>query len=431
MAVAIGLLIGAPLATFLLWTRVRGPRPLRTTARMGMILTCQLAAILVAGLVVNAKFGLYGSWSDLLGRTGDAGVIVPTTAQQPQALGGHGLNVSSERDGRVRFTHSGDKLVTTLDGQRSHLAGEVYVWLPPQYDEPAYAHMDFPVIELFQGTPGTADAWFAGLRVDKFVGSLLATDHSKPFILVAPDINLIKGHDAACSNIPRGPQVATWLVNDVRTMMTDNFRVESNRAGWATMGFSEGGYCAEKLPLQYPGMFRASVALSGYDYADGDLLPKAGKNALRANDPYLLIKRPIYMPLTFLLAATAQDGTTLPEAYDMQRLAQDERSHDGSLVSIEVLAKKLGKHNTAVWREWLPDAFSFLNEELTGTEPITPPHTGAQAQPVPLATRSVPATPPPGPLTARAPAGVAPIAPAGTAPRIADHTATTVATIAP
>lgn len=373
MAVAIGLLIAAPLATCLLWTRVRGPRAMRTGARVGMILTCQLAAILVAGLVVNGKYALYGSWDDLLGRTGNAGVIVAANAPQPQGLGGRGYTVSHEQVGHQPFTHAGDTLTTTLDGARSHLAGQVYVWLPPQYDEPAYAHTDFPVIELFQGTPGAPDAWFAGLRVDQFLAARLAGGHAKPYILVAPDINLVRGHDAACSNIPHGPQVATWLTEDVRTMMSGNFRVERNRGGWAAMGYSEGGYCAEKLPLQYPGMFRAGVALSGYDYADGDLLPAAGgKAALRANDPYLLVQRPIYYQIGFLLAATAQDGTTLPEAYTMQRLALATENKDDSLVDVSVLAKQLGKHNSAIWRGWLPDAFTFLDSQLTGPEQIRP-----------------------------------------------------------
>ncbi len=31
---------------------------------------------------------------------------------------------------------------------------KVYVWLPPQYDDPRYAQTRFPVLELFPGGAG-------------------------------------------------------------------------------------------------------------------------------------------------------------------------------------------------------------------------------------------------------------------------------------
>jgi enterochelin esterase-like enzyme len=63
-------------------------------------------------------------------------------------------------------------------------------------------------------------------------------------------------HDPDCSNIPNGPQVATWLTTDVRNLVQTSFRTSTDRDAWGLMGYSEGGLCASKLALQYPGRVR-------------------------------------------------------------------------------------------------------------------------------------------------------------------------------
>ncbi|MFC6704691.1 hypothetical protein [Flexivirga alba] len=79
-------------ATMLLWGRVRGVIALRGLQRIAMLLICQLCAIAVTMTWVNDHFGLYASWSDLLG-TGGSGHLVmsgppPQTADFSRAVGG-------------------------------------------------------------------------------------------------------------------------------------------------------------------------------------------------------------------------------------------------------------------------------------------------------------------------------------------------------
>ena len=63
------LAVGAPALTVLAWTRVPGPAALRAGQRFGMILGCQVTALLLVGALINNYFYFYSSWSDLLGNT--------------------------------------------------------------------------------------------------------------------------------------------------------------------------------------------------------------------------------------------------------------------------------------------------------------------------------------------------------------------------
>jgi enterochelin esterase-like enzyme len=364
MALAITMVLTAPLATFLLWPHIKGPWAARAMARLGLIIACQLSAILVAGLLVNNKFQLYGSWNDLLGRDGGAGMIV----QAGGVSGGKGDVAHGDVAVNQTFTRWGDTYQTTLAGPRSKLAGDVYVWLPPQYGEAAYQHYDFPVVELFQGTPGTVRGWFKTLGVATELEHLIASGASAPFVLVAPDINLLGGrHNADCSNIPNGPQVATWLTQDVRQMIIANFRVTAGRDGWGAMGYSEGGFCAAKLLVQYPQDYVAGVGLSADTFPSGDLLFKknVSKAAQQKNNVLWLLQHQKPVNVSLLMAASAEDGATLKEAYALLHAAR-------SPMTVEILEKLHGKHNAGVWESWFPGAFQFLTGHLVGPVAIGP-----------------------------------------------------------
>lgn len=49
-------------------------------------------------------------------------------------------------------------------GRISGVSGEVYVWLPPQYDDPAYQDKKFPVVQMLPGFPGSAKSWMGTLK---------------------------------------------------------------------------------------------------------------------------------------------------------------------------------------------------------------------------------------------------------------------------
>ena len=178
MLTAILFVIAAPIGTYLLWNRARGPRVVRMASRFVMIGVCQLMAILLCGIVINNHYQFYGSWDDVLGNTGGPGVIIHHAAADKvdtgtgqeklfSKSGGRGLQARIRPDGPVQpFVPAGDGVVATdFVGPRTGLGGknDVYVWLPPQYNDPAYAKTDFPVLMLFPGFPGTPQTGFGNM----------------------------------------------------------------------------------------------------------------------------------------------------------------------------------------------------------------------------------------------------------------------------
>jgi enterochelin esterase-like enzyme len=388
MLTAILLAVAGPVGTYLLWSRVRGPRPVRAVSRLVMIGVSQVMAILLFGVVVNDYYGLYASWDDLLGDTGSPGVIIhndkvvadgtPTpgadlpSASRPggEAQGGRGSVVPVVPRNRPpgpaqKFDKYGDDaLVTSFTGPKSGLGGQndVMVWLPPQYGDPAFANTDFPVVMLFPGYPGTPQTWFGNMAGQKELAKLVQQKASTPFVLAAVNISPIKGVNTDCTDIPGGPQVATYIADDVRTMLERTFRVSTDRTGWGMMGYSEGGLCAGKLLVQYPQSFGAAVQMSA-DVRPGGYVSRFGPEFANRNSTlWMLRNHKPSPPVALLAAASAEDGdgSVLTDALSL---------HDAAPELVDVLRKEHGSHNTEVWKQWLPQAFGWLTEHLDPARP--------------------------------------------------------------
>ncbi|GAA3049304.1 hypothetical protein GCM10020000_32300 [Streptomyces olivoverticillatus] len=127
---------------------------------------------------------------------------------------------------------------TELKGRISGVEGEVYVWLPPQYDDPAYKDKKFPVAEVLPGFPGSAKAWFGTLDVASQLKPMMEKGEVAPFIIVAPRTTLLGDVDSGCANVPGKVNADTWLSVDVRKMVTDTFRAADGPDGWAVAGYS-------------------------------------------------------------------------------------------------------------------------------------------------------------------------------------------------
>ena len=86
------------------------------------------------------------------------------------------------------FKKSGDDaLAASFTGPKSGLDGDndVLVWLPPQYNDRAYANTDFPVVMLLPGYPGTPQTWFGQMDGQQELAALVQQHASTPFVLVA------------------------------------------------------------------------------------------------------------------------------------------------------------------------------------------------------------------------------------------------------
>lgn len=336
LIVTAALALGAPAACVLLWRR------LHRVAGLALVVVCQVVAILAVGVAVNDHYQFFASWSDLSGSGADAPIV---------RQGGAGP-LPRTLSGRLRrdFHRANGALEASLVGARSGIRAKVWVWLPPQYRREPDAR--FPVVELFPGYPGTPTAWFHVMRGPERLQQAMRSGAAQPYILVAPTITVRPGHDTECADVPGGPRVATWLAEDVRRIVVANFRALPGGDAWATMGYSTGGYCAAKLPLQYPRLFRAGVSLAGYFTPSTPALARLPHENL----PLLLARRRPGVDL--LLAASRQDPGTVNAIGAMVRAARPP-----TLVYTYVVPR--GGHNTGVWSAMLPRSFQWLTTKLT------------------------------------------------------------------
>src|SRR6476661_5196319 len=77
------LLVTLVLATVLalvLWSRVRGPAPVRVAQRLGLVVAGQVVAVLLVAAALNDYGYFYGSWSELLGPSASGAAVIHSGA---------------------------------------------------------------------------------------------------------------------------------------------------------------------------------------------------------------------------------------------------------------------------------------------------------------------------------------------------------------
>ncbi|MEU5534209.1 alpha/beta hydrolase-fold protein [Streptomyces sp. NPDC020362] len=346
-----------------LWSRMRGPKALRTAARVLMLLFAQGTAVTLVFVLVNNQNNLYDNWADLLGtgnhvqqaadlgRDGTGGIAfkkLPKVKQDFKQADGPGMHSA----GGVR--------VTQLKGRVSGVNAEVYVWLPPQYNDPAYRNKKFPVVEMLPGYPGSAKAWFGSMKAPEQLMPLMQSGEVAPFILVAPRTNLLAGVDTGCANIPGQVNADTWLSIDVPKMVMDNFRALPAPQGWAVAGYSAGAHCAVKLAVAHPDRYRAAVSMSGYNDPIGERNSLAAQNpTLRAaNNPYLILKKAATPPRVALyFSGESGDGY-------QAGVAMESAAKAPTTVHVVFLPRSAGGHTMALWRPQVPTVFRWLTLQM-------------------------------------------------------------------
>ncbi|RVU16294.1 esterase [Streptomyces antnestii] len=365
----------------LLWSRIRGPVVVRHAARMLMLLFAQVMAVTLVFVLVNNANNLYDNWADLLGtgnhvqraanlgKDGTGGVQIKALPKVRQAF--------TQADGPSMHAAGGVR-VTQLKGRVSGVDAEVYVWLPPQYNDPVYKNKKFPVVELLSGYPGSAKAWFGSMKAHEQLLPLMQSGRVAPFILVAPRTNLIAKVDTGCANIPGAVNADSWLSIDVPKMVTDNFRAQSAPDGWAAAGYSAGAHCAVKLVVAHPDRYRAAISLSGYNDPIGerDSLAAQSIQLRRRNNPYFLLKGYRTLPrISLYLSGEAGDGYQAAAA--LRQIARPP-----TVVRAVFVPRSAGGHSMAVWRPQIPAVFTWLSQQMmgqaSGTLPQPHRHAGSK-----------------------------------------------------
>ncbi|MEO8750127.1 MAG: alpha/beta hydrolase-fold protein [Allobranchiibius sp.] len=351
-----------------------GPILARTAQRAFLVVLAQALAILVAAVAVNNWGSFYGSWNDLFG-----GGTTLTTAT---AAGGASWNAATPKKGSAKnpkagrptglsptswstpnqYATKGQVGSVEIKGVKSKLNADALVYLPPQYFQPKYANANFPVVEVFTGYPGYVKQLIRNIRYPDALLTAMGKGTAKPMIMVFFNPALVPPRDTECTNVPHGPQVATYFMQDVPAMIEANLRTTTS--GWGLMGHSTGGYCATKMAMMAPKMFNTVVSLSGNyqatrDYNTGSLW--GGSQSLRnLNDPEWRLRHLPIPPIAVLASVGSlergSDGLT-----DTRRFIGLVRPPMQS----QLIVVQGGAHNFADYRRVLPQAFAWLSAHLS------------------------------------------------------------------
>ena len=295
---------------------------------------------------VNYYYGYYKTWgqlwTDFHGSTGNLGVISASATTTQLESGRFGW--------------------TILAGKHSGYSRRALVYLPPQYGQARYAHVRFPVVELFHGTPGSPLSWDTVLQINRVADALIARHVIGPMVLVMPSINGSGRDYQDCVNGP-GVNDDTYLTQDVRDDVLARYRVSHDPYEWGVSGYSSGGYCAANLALRHPRSFGAAALIEAYLRAvDG---PAAA--ALNHSQPLEAANSPLY-----LAERLTPGGGPLP-AFWVAAGSHQKPDYQTATVFTAALDRfeqvpfvKLNnaKDSGNAWQAALPDALAWLWQQL-------------------------------------------------------------------
>ena len=92
-----------------------------------------------------------------------------------------------------------------------------------------------------------------------------------------PDTDGGEQYSLQCLNIPHNLQDMTFVGKEVPNWAVSNLRVMPPGPAWGIAGYSEGGYCAANIGLQYASRFGYVGSLSGYFAPSNGQIPANGK----------------------------------------------------------------------------------------------------------------------------------------------------------
>jgi len=264
---------------------------------------------------------------------------------------------------KVRDTAAGPIMMTTLTGAKSGVTGKIWVWLPPEYNDPKYAKHGFPVLTLYSGGQSAGyNTWTDNqLPIEEADAQLAKQGKAHPFIMIMPVQNLDSNESRAleCSDIPGQPRIGTWMSQDIPDFVRANFRTVKGRDGWGVMGASTGAFCSAKLAMQHPGVFKAAVPIDGYFNPDSPLW-KGHETERLANSPDVLVAQ---SKAEVRMLATSGGAN----AYET-KLVKNWVAKAAAPLTVDYYEQPGGKHLTSDFKKMIPYTLEWLTKNLAGPE---------------------------------------------------------------
>jgi hypothetical protein len=346
-------------------------------------------AMLFGVAAVNKYYDYYQSWgaviADFTNQTPNVSkpIVIPNlnSTKFSKILGSLVNNASARQ--------SGYTVQLTIAGARTQIKRTAYIYLPPQYFQKAYADYRFPAIELFTGYPGAPQDWINVMGVTSTLNTLVRDNLAKPAVLVMPDTEGQLRRTLECLNLPHGIQDATYLAEDVPDYVFRAIRVQPPGTAWGLAGYSEGGFCAANLAIQYRKRFGFAGVLSGYFSPLPVLVgkparyepPFPGNRALlEANTPMdalPLVPSWAFVP-KFWIGAGAGDRADVQQADAFQQLLLQRQP------KVKVVLAPGGGHTMFTWRDLVTPMLEWMTPQLAAEAQASYPAPARSVQSLPF-----------------------------------------------
>ena len=370
VTIALGALVGAVFA----WPRLAQRGVASVSARVGILVGLNVLVLLAAAVGLNDRYLFYSSWGDLTAGTATAQTTTVIHAGAgspwaPQPVPRHHPRPASATVAPAPTAPPvkvGQWQVRqfTVTGARSGVTGEVLVMLPGNYFDPSAQQRRYPVIEALHGYPGSPRQWVSSMGLPQALQKQVVAGRVREPIVVIPSIEIPPGRDTECVNgSSSDPQVETWLAEDVPAWVHSSFRVQTGPTSWATLGFSEGGWCAAMMTMRHPQQFGAAVVLGGYfrpDFGSWRPFPPGSSQLARYNLVALARQSP--PPVAIWVETARGDYLSYPSTTAILQVARPP-------LAIEARVLRYGGHLMSIWRGYLPGALTWLGSAVPGFHP--------------------------------------------------------------
>ncbi|MFF4989859.1 alpha/beta hydrolase [Streptosporangium saharense] len=362
LQVLLGLLaVVALVASVWAWPLLGGRTWRSVLGRVGVLAGNQVLTLAALGLVANAYFGFYGSWSDLLGTDDAAAPPIVTGGGQPAASGRPGHGVTEVGQVALPPGTAGRLEQVVISGGETGISSPGYVYLPREYFEKKYAERRFPVILALTGYPGDARNLITRLNLPATASRAVTAKRMPPTIMVLMRPTVVPPRDTECVDVPGGPQAETYFTRDLRAAVAATYRTGLDAQSWGVFGGSTGGYCALKMSMRHPEAFSAAVSLSGYfrtaiDMTTGDLF--GGSARLRDENDLMWRLRNLPIPPVSVLVTSSEKGESdYADTRAFLALARDP-------MRAASLILPSGGHNFNTWNREIPQVLPWLGNQL-------------------------------------------------------------------
>lgn len=332
-------------------------------ARAVLILLVAVLVLVTTAVRFNAMNGWYTSWSDLGGADSTSHTVV-TGAGAGQAAADGAVAPSTPPPANLpALPEPGKRLQTyTVTGKASGVTAKVLVLLPADYEQPQAASTSYPVIQAMHGYPGTPSGWTGAMSLGDQLDTAVSGRKVADSIVVVPELNSPVSADGECVDAPGGPKLETWLTTDVPEFARTHLRVRTDRASWAAMGYSAGGWCSAMAGVLHPDRYSASIVMGGYfaPSFSGSSPLRAGSAQAKRYDLTAAIQAKAPALAMWIQAGTQSEFWPQTQAFLAAVRAP---------MSATTVIQPTSGHRFDVWKAEVPDALAWLGSNVPGFKP--------------------------------------------------------------